>query len=69
MHIDQPYDRNTGSSFFENLSIPELHVSLFVTEVPSGVYSEMTKKRIDLLRNFGFIDETTMIEPGINAKM
>ena len=28
-----------------------------------------TKKRIDYLKNFGFADETTVIEPGINAKM
>jgi len=28
-----------------------------------------TKKRIDHLKNFGFVDETTIIGPGINAKM
>jgi dTDP-4-amino-4,6-dideoxygalactose transaminase len=27
------------------------------------------KKRIDRLKNFGFVDETTVIAPGINAKM
>jgi len=27
------------------------------------------KKRIDLLKNFGFADETTVVAPGINAKM
>ena len=27
------------------------------------------KKRIDQLKNFGFADETTVIEPGINGKM
>lgn len=28
-----------------------------------------TKQRIDHLKNFGFIDETTVVAPGINAKM
>lgn len=28
-----------------------------------------TKHHIDCLKNFGFIDETTVIEPGINGKM
>ncbi len=28
-----------------------------------------TKERIDHLKNFGFVDETTIIGPGINAKM
>lgn len=28
-----------------------------------------TKKRIDHLKNFGFVDELTVVEPGINAKM
>jgi dTDP-4-amino-4,6-dideoxygalactose transaminase len=28
-----------------------------------------TKKRIDHLKNFGFVDEVTVIAPGINGKM
>lgn len=28
-----------------------------------------TKQRIDHLKNFGFVDETTVVEPGINGKM
>ena len=28
-----------------------------------------TKKRIDQLKNFGFVDETTVVAPGINGKM
>ena len=28
-----------------------------------------TKQRIDHLKNFGFVDETTVVAPGINAKM
>lgn len=30
---------------------------------------QKTKQRIDHLKNFGFIDETTVIAPGINGKM
>ncbi|MDA3779085.1 MAG: DegT/DnrJ/EryC1/StrS family aminotransferase, partial [Bacteroidales bacterium] len=32
-------------------------------------HDEKTKKRIDYLKNFGFAGETTVIAPGINAKM
>jgi dTDP-4-amino-4,6-dideoxygalactose transaminase len=28
-----------------------------------------TKQRIDHLKNFGFVNETTVVAPGINAKM
>jgi dTDP-4-amino-4,6-dideoxygalactose transaminase len=28
-----------------------------------------TKQRIDHLKNFGFVDETTVVAPGINGKM
>ncbi|WP_225031236.1 DegT/DnrJ/EryC1/StrS family aminotransferase [Paraburkholderia sp. XV] len=30
---------------------------------------ERTKRRIDNLKNFGFVDETTVVAPGINGKM
>jgi dTDP-4-amino-4,6-dideoxygalactose transaminase len=30
---------------------------------------ETTKKRIDQLKNFGFVDEVTVVAPGINGKM
>ena len=30
---------------------------------------EKTKRRIDNLKNFGFVDETTVVAPGINGKM
>jgi dTDP-4-amino-4,6-dideoxygalactose transaminase len=32
-------------------------------------HDEATKKRIDFLKNFGFANETTVVAPGINAKM
>jgi len=32
-------------------------------------HDEITKRRIDFLKNFGFAGETTVVAPGINAKM
>ena len=32
-------------------------------------HDEKTKKRIDYLKNFGFAGETTVVQPGVNAKM
>jgi dTDP-4-amino-4,6-dideoxygalactose transaminase len=32
-------------------------------------HDDATKKRIDNLKNFGFLNETTVVTPGINAKM
>lgn len=32
-------------------------------------HDEHTKKRIDQLKNFGFVNETTVVAPGINGKM
>lgn len=33
------------------------------------VRDEQTKKRIDYLKNFGFVNETEVVAPGINSKM
>ena len=33
------------------------------------VHDEQTKKRIDNLKNFGFVSETEVVAPGINSKM
>ncbi len=33
------------------------------------VHDEVTKKRIDFLKNFGFAGETEVVAPGINSKM
>ncbi len=35
----------------------------------SSVRIEKTKQRIDHLKNFGFVDEVTVVAPGINGKM
>ena len=33
------------------------------------MHDEQTKKRIDYLKNFGFVNEVTVVAPGINSKM
>lgn len=55
-----------------DLSILSFHATKVYNTIEGGAIvcpDEKTKQRIDLLKNFGFRDETTVIEPGINAKM
>ncbi|MDU1905359.1 MAG: DegT/DnrJ/EryC1/StrS family aminotransferase [Dysgonomonas sp.] len=55
-----------------DLSIMSFHATKVYNTIEGGAIvckDEKTKKRIDLLKNFGFADEVTVIEPGINAKM
>ncbi len=57
---------------FGDLSILSFHATKVFNTFEGGAIvcqDEKTKKRIDFLKNFGFADETTVIEPGINAKM
>jgi dTDP-4-amino-4,6-dideoxygalactose transaminase len=57
---------------FGDLSILSFHATKVFNTIEGGAiicHDEQTKKRIDYLKNFGFVDETTVIEPGINAKM
>ena len=57
---------------YGDLSILSFHATKVFNTFEGGAiicHDAKTKKRIDLLKNFGFIDETTVIEPGINAKM
>ena len=57
---------------FGDLSILSFHATKVFNTIEGGAiicHDEKTKKRIDYLKNFGFVDETTVIEPGINAKM
>ena len=35
----------------------------------SSAKTHKTKLRIDQLKNFGFVDEVTVVAPGINGKM
>lgn len=57
---------------FGDLSIMSFHATKVFNTFEGGAivcHDEETKKRIDLLKNFGHAGETTVIEPGINAKM
>lgn len=57
---------------FGDLSILSFHATKVYNTIEGGAiicHDEKTKKRIDYLKNFGFADETTVIAPGINAKM
>lgn len=57
---------------FGDLSILSFHATKVFNTIEGGAIvcqDEKTKKRIDYLKNFGFAGETTVIEPGINAKL
>lgn len=61
-----------GIANFGDLSILSFHgTKVFNTFEGGAIVSNdlKTKKRIDNLKNFGFLDELTVIAPGINAKM
>jgi dTDP-4-amino-4,6-dideoxygalactose transaminase len=57
---------------FGDLSVLSFHATKVFNTFEGGAivcHDEKTKKRIDFLKNFGFANETTVVEPGINAKM
>ena len=57
---------------YGNLSILSFHATKAFNTMEGGAiicHDEKTKMRIDYLKNFGFADETTVVAPGINAKM
>ncbi len=57
---------------FGDLSILSFHATKVFNTFEGGAivcHDEKTKLYIDQLKNFGFIDETTVVTPGINAKM
>jgi len=57
---------------FGDLSILSFHATKVFNTIEGGAiicHNENTKQRIDYLKNFGFAGETTVIAPGINAKM
>ena len=57
---------------FGDLSVISFHATKVFTTFEGGAiisHNENMKKRIDFLKNFGFAGETTVIAPGINAKM
>jgi dTDP-4-amino-4,6-dideoxygalactose transaminase len=55
-----------------DLSILSFHATKVYNTFEGGAiicHDEQTKKRIDLLKNFGFADEVTIVAQGMNAKM
>jgi len=57
---------------FGDLSVLSFHATKVFNTIEGGAvvcHDEKTKKRMDYLKNHGFTGETTVIEPGINAKM
>lgn len=55
-----------------DLSILSFHATKAFNTIEGGAiicHDEETKRHIDHLKNFGFEDEVTVVEPGINAKM
>jgi len=66
--------RINGNSLlnFGDLSVLSFHATKVFTTFEGGAiicHDEKTKKRIDYLKNCGFANETTVVGPGINAKM
>jgi dTDP-4-amino-4,6-dideoxygalactose transaminase len=57
---------------YGDLSVLSFHATKVFTTGEGGAiicHDENTKKKIDFLKNFGFANETTVVAPGINAKM
>jgi len=57
---------------FGDLSVLSFHATKAFNTFEGGAiisHDETTKQRIDYLKNFGFAGETTVVAPGINAKM
>ena len=66
--------KQNGTSLldFGDLSVLSFHATKVFSTVEGGAivcHDEKMKQRIDFLKNFGFADETTVVAPGINAKM
>lgn len=55
-----------------DISTLSFHATKVFNTIEGGamvMHDEKTKKRIDQLKNFGFVDEVTVVAPGINSKM
>ena len=66
--------KQNGASLldFGDLSVLSFHATKVYSTVEGGAivcHDEKMKQRIDFLKNFGFANETTVVAPGINAKM
>lgn len=57
---------------YGDLSVLSFHATKAFNTFEGGAiicHNEKTKVRIDQLKNFGFVDEVTVVAPGINGKM
>lgn len=57
---------------YGDMSVLSFHATKTFNTIEGGAiicHDEKAKRRIDFLKNFGFADEVTVVEPGINAKM
>lgn len=57
---------------FGDMAVLSFHATKVFNTIEGGAiisHDKRTKDRIDYLKNFGFVGETTVIAPGINAKM
>jgi dTDP-4-amino-4,6-dideoxygalactose transaminase len=66
--------RDLGGSVLRHgdISVVSFHATKVFNTFEGGLLvsdSKDMKQRVDHLKNFGFVDETTVIEPGINGKM
>lgn len=66
--------RCQGESVFNHgdLSVMSFHATKVFNTFEGGAIAcqdAKTKRHIDHLKNFGFVDETTVVAPGINGKM
>lgn len=55
-----------------DMSTLSFHATKVYNTIEGGAMvmpNDVTKKRIDFLKNFGFADEVTVVGPGINSKM
>lgn len=62
----------TSVATFGDLSVLSFHATKVFNTFEGGAiicHDETTKQQIDQLKNFGIINETTVLTPGINAKM
>ena len=57
---------------FGDMATLSFHATKVYNTLEGGalvVHDEQTKKRIDYLKNFGFVSETEVVAPGINSKV
>jgi dTDP-4-amino-4,6-dideoxygalactose transaminase len=63
---------NISLTNFGDLSVLSFHATKIFNTFEGGAiisHNEKIKEKIDKLKNFGIVNETTVVTPGINAKM